>query len=110
MRKLKLKLDELKVDSFTTTTSRGTPGTVHGRGGQTPEPVTIDDGMTNTTCIGPTYCCGATGPSIPVCIGPTYCCNPTANTGCCPAPTGTCPPTPYYDTCEVSCPEEACIP
>ena len=94
MRKLKLAIDELEVESFSITRSSGQDGTVHGRLKQTYA-----------------YCGGtATGPSNPVCIGPTYCCNPTANTGCCPAPTSYCPDTAYYPSCGFSCPIEDCPP
>ncbi|HEX6039151.1 hypothetical protein [Longimicrobium sp.] len=116
MRKLKLKVDDLQVDSFATAPVSAEGGTVRGWA-VTPDvriPPTDgcppDGGATAGTCIGPTYCCGATGPTNPVCIGPTYCCNPTANTGCCPPPTGTCPGTAYVNTCNLSCYPADCIP
>jgi|GEM_PF-2428961 len=99
MRKLKLELDELEVESFSVLHSSGKAGTVHGQLQYLDPYESVD------------YCRGgggATGPSNPVCIGPTYCCNPTANTGCCPPPTGGCPETAYFDTCHASCPPELC--
>jgi hypothetical protein len=103
MRKLKLEVGDLQVDSFSIPGSYGRVGTIHGRV-TTWQQTTEDPGATIGTCIGPTYCCGATGPTNPVCIGPSYCCNPTANTGCCAPATDACPGTGYHDTCEVSCP------
>jgi hypothetical protein len=87
MRKLKLAIEALEVESFSIADSSGQDGTVHGRA--------------SGQC--------ATGPSIDICIGPTYCCNPTANTGCCPPPTDWCPATAYYPSCGVSCPQEDCF-
>lgn len=107
MRKLKLKIDELQVESFAVSEPFGQDGTVHG---QVNSPAPLPIGGTAElcasvgTCIGPTYCCGATDPSVPVCIGPTYCCNPTANTTCCAPQTDNCPGTGYYLTCNPSCP------
>jgi len=116
MRKLKLQIDDLKVDSFAITPVSGGDGTVHGWG-VTPEILIPPSdacppggGATVGTCIGPTYCCDPTGATNPVCVGPTYCCNPTANTGCCPPPSGGCPGSAYEYTCQFSCPVEECIP
>jgi hypothetical protein len=96
MGKLRLKLNELEVESWT-----ATPDGADGRG----------------TVLGrlPPGGGGPTGPSIDACIGPTFCCNPTANTTCCPPQTwyGTCDQSECYGTCYVtcpiSCPVEACI-
>lgn len=111
MRKLKLDVDDLAVESFTVSGPHATGGTVEAQGQGGTVPITqapSDDICANTsTCIGPTYCCGATGPSVPICIGPTYCCNPTANTGCCPPPTGNCPTAGY--TCDFTCDRADCI-
>jgi hypothetical protein len=98
MRKLKLEVGELKVESFSITDSSGPDGTVHGRLKQ--------DWGTLADCGGGG---GATGPSNPVCIGPTYCCNPTANTTCCAPKTDTCPESAYINTCPYSCYREDCI-
>jgi len=116
MRKLRLRIDELHVESFAVTGPAAQAGTVQGQvANGTPIPIYEPPSgdyacATVGTCIGPTYCCGATGPTNPVCIGPTYCCNPTANTGCCAPQTDACPGTGYYPTCGASCPPEECIP
>ena len=68
MRKLKLQIDELKVDSFAVNPAAGMDGTVRGNvdpnGPYNQDPSFNDcyGGGVNTvgTCIGPTYCCGAT--------------------------------------------------
>jgi hypothetical protein len=106
MRKLKLDLDHLQVESFDATRNGTTLGTV---AGNVIDPEYQDDG--STWCYGGG---GVTGPTNQVCIGPTFCCNPTANTGCCPPVTvartcpwsceGTC-----YATCPVSCHPEQCM-
>lgn len=109
MRKMKLDIEQLQVETFAVTRDgTGAGGTVFGRATDTsPEDKDL-----------PSFYCGgggsaATGPSNPVCIGPTFCCNPTANTGCCPPQTlpetcpwscnGTC-----AGTCGVSCPAYMC--
>lgn len=105
MRKLRLDLDRLEVESFELTPAAKGPKTVFGRMDVQQAPPSDYD------CAGG----GGVTASDPACIGPTYCCNPTANTGCCPAPTwqascawscnGTC-----GNTCPVSCPPEYCTP
>jgi hypothetical protein len=70
MRKLKLALEALQVESFSVDEPVAHGGTVHGRylNPEHPDyPPTLDGdacygGGANTvgTCIGPTYCCGAT--------------------------------------------------
>jgi hypothetical protein len=63
MRKLKLALDELKVESFSVSPPDGRSGTVHGRNRDTNTtgPVeSVDACETVGTCMGPTYCCAAT--------------------------------------------------
>lgn len=89
MRKLRLELEALEVDTFQVAPDDGSAdGTVFGR---MPIEYLVDDFDGGGGGAG-----GATGPSNPVCIGPTYCCNPTANTTCCPAPT-------WQQTCAYSC-------
>ena len=58
MRKLKLDIDELKVESFAASAGSTETGTVHAHlpTGEDPDFTVMLCG-TNDTCIGPTYCC-----------------------------------------------------
>lgn len=67
MRKLKLDVEALQVESFATVDAARRGGTVQGRVDDGDLTVTLpaddsDNGFcyTKTTCIGPTYCCAAT--------------------------------------------------
>jgi len=85
VRKLKLEIDELKVETFAIVPdSPESAGTVHGRLNQ--------DWNTYVDCDGG----GGGGYTEGTCIGPTYCCAPTWRPSCMP----TCPET--CDTCPVN--------
>lgn len=101
MRKLKLDVTDLQVESFSIAGPFGQEGTVRGRMPINPDkPIPPSDN-----------CPPGGNNTVGTCIGPTYCCNPTANTGCCPPATDGCPQTAYYDTCNcVTLPEYTCIP
>jgi hypothetical protein len=92
MRKLKLEIAALKVESFSVAGASGQDGTVHGRVGQHLNPYATYD----SNCVGGGG--GATGPSNPVCIGPTFCCV-TAYTTCCAPATDTCATEAYDLNC-----------
>jgi hypothetical protein len=103
MRKLKLVLDELQVESFTATPEAGMEGTVHGNlGDQGPlyDDPSFNDcygGGVDTvgTCIGPTYCCGVTWK--PSCAD--TCINTQCGNSCWTGWCNTC----VLDSCMVSC-------
>ncbi|HEX6747047.1 MAG TPA: hypothetical protein VF092_07085 [Longimicrobium sp.] len=115
MRKLRLDVEKLEVESFAVSPRTAPFGTVHGlmpNGGPLiNDPGTSPEGGGDSQLVGPTLCgCGATGPSIPICIGPTYCgatcaCL-TAYSTCCNPPTdaATCP-----NTCFFSCYRDDCL-
>jgi len=79
--KLKLEIDELKVESFAVLPhSPATAGTVHGRFN--------NDWNTLVECEG-----GGGGSGVNTqgtCIGPTYCCQPTWQQTCMPTCPNTC--------------------
>ena len=97
MRKLKLDIDTLRVESFVAHPHGTEDGTVHGLSGL--EPVHMGDDSTG--CDGGGWgslfgtCAGC--PTVGTCIGPTYCCpptwRPTCNNPSCDAtcPVGFCP-------------------
>jgi len=68
MRKLKLDVETLQVESFEALPAAGRPGTVAARGMDDMEVLYLDmgwdagggGGYTVGTCIGPTYCCADT--------------------------------------------------
>lgn len=67
MRKLKLDVESLEVESFEALPARRERGTVAGHGmDEALEPLYLDDGAgggggyTVGTCIGPTFCCAET--------------------------------------------------
>lgn len=74
MRKLRLVLDELKVESFAVTGASAEAGTVRG------QQDTNTDTTTNPYNDDPSYeyCAGTVG----TCPGPTYCCPPTWRPTC----------------------------
>jgi len=90
MRKLKLDVDTLQVESFEAVSHAPQGGTVHGQiDPYYKEPVSTgcdggDWGSLFGTCAG----C----PSVGTCIGPTYCCPPTWRPTCNPSCNITCPP------------------
>jgi hypothetical protein len=94
MRKLKLDLDELQVESFQASPLFGRGGTVNGQG------TTIQPGH---PIHPPTEVCepgGGGGVTVGTCIGPTYCCQPTWQATC----MATCP-----DTCGgITCLDDWC--
>ena len=110
MRKLKLDVEQLEVESFDLSPGGlAVDGTVRALRYEPEDPDYYNESEFGCGGGG-----GATGPSNPVCIGPTYCCNPTANTTCCPPPTGpaTCPyscPGTCPNTCPQSCYPANCI-
>lgn len=80
MRKLKLNLEALNVESFSTRGGDGEAGTVHGRLNRADESTECDGGGWGSlfgTCEG----C----PSVGTCVGPTYCCPPTWRATCDPS-------------------------
>lgn len=87
MRKLKLDIHALKVESFAPLQTRTETGTVHGQlaSGEDPD-FTIMLCGTAGTCVGPTYCCPVTWKAS---------CNSCAETWC--------SPTECMGTCEESC-------
>lgn len=83
MRKLKLDIDELKVESFSVTDPAAGSGTVHGRYEEEPVFVESADQCANTvgTCVGPTYCCPPTWKATcPYSCYPTGECGESCNT------------------------------
>jgi hypothetical protein len=90
MRKLKLDVDTLKVESFVALPHTAPDGTVHGHFERDPGTTDCDgDGWWSLfgTCAG----C----PTVGTCVGPTYCCPPTWRPTCNPS-------------CNASCPLEIC--
>lgn len=86
MRKLKLEIDDLLVESFDVLPPRATGvGTVHGHVFNR-DWETYDD-----ACQGG----GGGVPTVGTCVGPTYCCAPTWKETC---------PATCYATCPLSCP------
>jgi hypothetical protein len=96
MRKLKLDVAALQVDSFEASSAAARVGTVQGRS----EVLNPDTGDTYDNCNGggwgslfgtcaPSYTCGT-------CVGPTYCCPPTWRPTC--------------NTCYESCADPDCFP
>jgi hypothetical protein len=83
MRKLRLNIEELRVESFAVSPEGAPDGTVHGQLYNDPQP-------TDLSCID---CEGA--PSVGTCIGPTYCCPATWKQ--------TCAATCFYTECGHSC-------
>jgi hypothetical protein len=93
MRKLKLDLDSLEVESFAPSEASEPTGTVQGRFDQDPGSTDCDDGTGGWFSLFGT-CNGC--PTQGTCIGPTYCCQPTWRPTC-----------PF--TCPFSCyPPEEC--
>jgi hypothetical protein len=82
MRKLKLDVDALQVESFEALPPAGRVGTVHGRVGEW-QTLPIDD---SHECDGAGFgslfgsCEGC--PTVGTCIGPTYCCPETWKATC----------------------------
>jgi len=95
MRKLKLDVDTLQVESFVAASHAAPGGTVQGQ----ISPPNHDDGG-STTCDGGDWgslfgtCINC--PTVGTCVGPTYCCQPTWRPSCLPSCGG------------VSCPLEDC--
>jgi hypothetical protein len=84
MRKLKLDLDDLQVDSFIADSPASQGRTVLGRvAGGDPETIFEDN---STGCDGRGWgslfgtCAGC--PTVGTCVGPTYCCQPTWRPTC----------------------------
>ena len=94
MRKLKLDVDALQVESFVALPHAAPAGTVHG------QVADVDYWDDSTGCDGGGWgslfgtCDGC--PTVGTCIGPTYCCPPTWR------------PTCNNPTCNWSCPVELC--
>jgi hypothetical protein len=79
MRKLKLDVDALEVESFVPQSHAAEGGTVHGQRG----PYNQDWG--STVCDGPAFSLFGTCincPTVGTCIGPTYCCPPSWRPTC----------------------------
>jgi len=79
MRKLKLDLDSLEVESFVASPPAAQVGTVHGQFVRDADSTECDGGGWGSlfgTCDG----C----PTVGTCIGPTYCCPPTWRPTCNP--------------------------
>lgn len=93
MRKLKLDVDALQVESFAALPPGAEGGTVRGHW------VTQKDVDESTECDGGGWgslfgtCDGC--PTVGTCVGPTYCCPPTWRPTCNPS-------------CNMSCPEWEC--
>jgi len=97
VRKLKLEVEALQVESFVADPHAARGGTVHGQVGEWQPLVEAD----STECDGAGWgslfgtCAGC--PTVGTCIGPTYCCpptwRPTCNNPSCDAtcPVGFCP-------------------
>lgn len=90
MRKLKLDVDSLHVDSFEALLPVAEGGTVRGQDFNQNEGSADCDGGGWWSLFGTCAGCATVG----TCIGPTYCCAPTWRASC----NGTC----------VSCPDEMC--
>jgi hypothetical protein len=93
MKKLKLVLDELRVDSFSVTATPAQRGTVNALRFEPRyrDPVASVDG------------CDPGGGGINTygtCIGPTYCCQPTWNASCYPTQCGD---SACVGSCQASC-------
>jgi hypothetical protein len=84
MRKLKLDVDALQVDSFVALPDAAEGGTVHGHFENDPGSTDCDEGTGGWWSLFGT-CNGC--PTQGTCIGPTYCCQPT-----------------WRETCPYSCP------
>jgi hypothetical protein len=92
MRKLKLDVDALQVESFEAHPPAARGGTVHGQVQDVdPEDSTDCDGAGWGSLFGTCNNC----PTVGTCIGPTYCCPPTWRPTC-------------HETCPVSCLPEEC--
>jgi hypothetical protein len=90
MRKLKLDVDALEVESFVVARHAAHVGTVHGQFNRDEGSTDCDGGGWGSlfgTCDG----C----PTVGTCIGPTYCCPPTWRPTCDP----TCNHTDCTDPC-----------
>ena len=81
MRKLKLDLDKLQVESFVPQPVPTTDGTVHGREWNRDPESTECDGAGWLSIFGTCEGC----PSVGTCVGPTYCCPPTWRRTCNPS-------------------------
>lgn len=88
MRKLKLDVDTLQVDSFVADPVSTQRGTVNGQVGDTPIPNTAPPGNDSTNCDPGTGGWGSLFgtcqdcPTQGTCVGPTYCCPPTWRQTC----------------------------
>jgi hypothetical protein len=95
MRKLKLDVDSLEVESFVAHPHAPQGGTVHGQVGDW-QTLVEDD---STGCDGGGWgslfgtCAGC--PTVGTCVGPTYCCPPTWRPTCNPS-------------CNMSCRRDMC--
>ena len=96
MRKLKLEIESLQVDSFDVQSPGARAGTVNARVDYQDYTIFEDD---STGCDGGGWgslfgtCAGC--PTVGTCIGPTYCCQPTWRP--------TCDPTCRYTDCTAPC-------
>jgi hypothetical protein len=94
MRKLKLDIDSLQVESFVSTPPAAEVGTVQGQ--KNDGPFDVDFFGDSTTCDGAGWgslfgtCEKNVCPTAGTCVGPTYCCKPTWRT-CNPSCDWTCP-------------------
>ena len=95
MRKLKLEVEALQVESFVADPPAARDGTVHGQWGDYEPPTEfIED---SSGCDGRGWgslfgsCAGC--PTVGTCVGPTYCCPPTWRPSC----NGTCDSCPYEE-------------
>lgn len=92
MRKLKMDVETLQVDSFVADPFTHQRGTVNGQGTSIPNLYPADD---STGCDGDGWgslfgtCDGC--PTVGTCVGPTYCCPPTWRPTCNPSCNSTCP-------------------
>jgi hypothetical protein len=86
MRKLKLDVDALQVDSFVADPQAARGGSVAGHGGGAEFTLVEAD---SSGCDGagwfslPGSCAGC--PTVATCVGPTYCCPPTWRPSCNPS-------------------------
>jgi len=79
MRKLKLDVDSLQVDSFAALPAAAPDGTVHGQGIFDKDPESTEcDGAGWGSLFGTCEGC----PTVGTCVGPTYCCPPTWRPTC----------------------------
>src|SRR5262245_30362241 len=104
MKKLKLDLDALKIDSFETTAARqqAPRGTVLG---QTGEPETCDGALSQCLCYFETSVqdCSSTTNLGDMCTGPEWC--PVTGMSNCPSEIFVCEPSVIDRTCLVTCNE-----